>query len=80
MIFISVSLFIGFFSVILMGDFQKLIGHLRMGLVARGINLARELKLSIPFLISGERRGADNCIQSPMVNDLVNHASVMKPP
>ena len=46
-----------------------------------GTNLViKGLELSVPPLTSRKGRGAKVSILSPMANDLINHAYVMKPP
>ena len=64
----------------------KALGHLKMGLVARRPNhvirslefLILPLILPLPYNFQGGKAG--NWVQSPMTNDLINHAYVVKPP
>lgn len=52
-----------------------------MGVVAKRTNpVFRELEFSVPPQTSREGRGAGDCVQTPMADDLISHSYVMKPP
>lgn len=58
----------------------KFLGSLSMKVGPRGTNyVIRGLELSVSPPTFGEGRGAEDCIQSSMANDFINHAYVRKP-